>query len=68
MLAAGFGDVVHAAHVRMRDLPRQPNFLMEAREPVGVIRELLRQEFQSDRLSELQVFRSIDFAHAAATQ
>ena len=68
MLAAGFGDVVHAAHVRMRDLPRQPNFLMEAREPVGVIRDLLRQEFQSDRLSELQVFRSIDFAHAAATQ
>ena len=68
VLAAGFGDVVHAAHVRMGDLPRQPNFLMEAREPVGAIRDLLRQEFQRDRLSELQVFRSIDFAHAAATQ
>jgi hypothetical protein len=47
VLAAGFGDVVHPAHVRMRDLPRQPNFLMETRQPGGVIRDLLRQEFQS---------------------
>ena len=37
VLAVGFADVVHAAHVRMGDLPRQPDFLMEAREPVGAI-------------------------------
>ena len=37
VLAAGFADVVHAAHVRMRDLPREPNFLMEARQPVGAM-------------------------------
>ena len=65
VLAAGFGNVVHAAHVRMRDLPRQPDFLMEACQPVGT-RDLLRQEFESDGLPELQVFGSIDFAHAAA--
>ena len=28
----------------------------------------LRQELERDRLSELQVFGSIDFAHAAAAQ
>jgi hypothetical protein len=52
----------------MRNLTRQPDFLMETRKPVGVISDLLRQEFQSDRLFELQVFRSIDVGHAAATQ
>jgi hypothetical protein len=59
VLAAGFADVVHATHVRMRDLPGEPNFLMEARQPLGAIGELLRQELERDGLSELQVFRSI---------
>ncbi len=68
VLAAGFRDVVHAADVRMRDLPRQPDFLMEARQPVGAMRELLRQELQRDRLSELQVVRTIHLAHATAAQ
>jgi hypothetical protein len=30
------------AHIWVGDLPRQPDFLMEAREPVGTIRDLLR--------------------------
>ena len=68
VLAAGFADVVDAAHVRMGDLPREPDFLVEAREPVGAMRDLVRQEFERDGLSELQVFGSIDFAHAAAAQ
>ena len=68
VLAAGFADVVDAAHVRMGDLPREPDFLMEARQPVGAMRDLLRQELERDGLSELQVFSSIDFAHAAAAQ
>jgi hypothetical protein len=68
VLAAGFGDVVHAADVRMRHLPRQPDFLMEARQPVGAMRELLRQELERDRLSQLQIVRTIHFAHAAAAK
>ena len=53
VLAAGFADVVYAAHVWMRDLAREPNFLMEPRQQVGAMRELWRQELQSDGLSEL---------------
>ena len=68
MLAAGFADVVHAAHVRMGDLPREPNFLVEARQPVGAMGDLLRQELESDGLAELQVVGAIDLAHAAAAQ
>src|SRR6185503_20511386 len=66
VLAAGFADVVYAAHVRMGDLPREPDFLMEARQPVGAMRDLLRKELESDSLSELQVFSPVDLAHAAA--
>ncbi len=68
VLAADFADVVDAAHVRMGDLPREPDFLMEARQPVGAMRDILRQELERDGLSKLQVFSSIDFAHAAAAQ
>ena len=68
MLSVGLGDVVDAAYVRMGDLPGQPNFLMEPREPVGTVGDLLGQELESHRLTELQVFRSIHFAHAALPQ
>jgi hypothetical protein len=68
VLAAGFADVVYAAHVRMGNLPREPNFLMESSQPVSAMHDLGRQELERDGLSKLQVFSSIDFAHAAAAQ
>ena len=67
VLASGFADVVHAAHVWMRDLSREPDFLMEPRKPVGAMRDLARQELESNNLSELQVLGPIDFAHPGAT-
>jgi hypothetical protein len=39
---------------------------MEARQPIGAMRHVFRQELEGNRLAELQVFGSIDFAHAAA--
>jgi hypothetical protein len=68
VLASGFADVVHAAHVWMRDQPREPDFLMEPRKPVSAMRDLARQELESHSLSELQVLGAIDFAHPAAAQ
>src|SRR4029079_19589497 len=65
MLAAGFADVVHAAHVGVRDLARETHFLMKPDQPIGSMRDLARQELQRNGLSELQVLGAIDFAHAA---
>ena len=65
MLFAGLADVVDAADVRMRDLPRESNFLMEASQPVGAMRDVLGQELERHDLSEFQVFGSIHLAHAA---
>ena len=59
-------DVVHAADVRMRHLPRRPHLGEEAIEKCLVRREPLRQELQRDRLAELQVVGAVDLPHAAA--
>ena len=59
---------MYAADTRMGDLSREPNFLMEECQPICAMRDLLRQELQSDGLAELQVVSSIDFAHPAAAQ
>ncbi len=68
VLTAGFADVVHPAHVGMGDLARETNFLMKSREPIGVMRDFVRQKLECDGLTELQIFRSIDFAHPAASE
>ena len=56
MQAVRLADVVHAAHVGMRHLPRDPHFVMEPRQAVRVFRDVLGEEFQRDRLPEFQVF------------
>src|SRR5262249_49058838 len=61
-------DVVHAADVRMRHLPRHAHFGVELRQPRRVAIHLLGQELQRDRLAELQVVGAIDLAHAAAPE
>jgi hypothetical protein len=68
VLAAGFAYVVDAADVRMRDLPREPNFPMEACQPIGVVCDFAWQELERHGLSKLHVFSSIDLAHAAAAE
>ena len=67
-VAVGLADVVDAADVRVRDLPRRAHFVVELREPRRVVRERRRQELQRDRLAELQVVGPIDLAHAAAAE
>ena len=64
-VALDFVDVVDAADVRMRHLPRHPHFGVELREPRGIAIDRLGQEFQRDRLAELQVVGAIDLTHAA---
>jgi hypothetical protein len=41
-MPVGLDDVIHTADVGMRDLARRADFVMEARQPVGVSREILR--------------------------
>lgn len=68
MLAIGFADVVHTAHVWMGHLACESNFLMESGQTVGPLSELNRQELECDGLAELQVVGAVNLAHAAAPQ
>jgi hypothetical protein len=59
-------DVEHAAHVRVRDAKRHPDFGQEAIEPLGIPFDVGREELQGHRLAEFHIVRAIDLAHAAA--
>ena len=59
-------DVVDAADVRVRDLPRHPHFGVQLRQARRIAIDVGRQELQRDRLTELQVVGAEDLAHAAA--
>ncbi len=59
-------DVVHAAHVGVRDLARHADFGMELCQPRRIAVDVGRQELQRDRLTELQIVGAIHLAHAAA--
>ena len=61
-------DVVDAADVRVRDLPRHPHFGVQLRQSRWIAIDIRRQELQRDRLSELQVVCAVDLAHAAAAE
>ena len=67
-VAVELADVVDAAHVRMRHLPRHPHFGVQLRQPRRIAIDFLRQELQRDRLPELEVVGAIDLAHAAAPE
>ena len=68
VLAAGFADIVDAAHVRVRDLPCEPDFLVKARQPIRSIGDLHRQELERHDLPELQILGPIHFAHPTTAQ
>ena len=67
-MAVCFADVVHAADVRMRDLPRRPRFVVELRQPLRILFQAGRQEFQRDGLTETEVVSPVDLSHAAAAE
>ena len=58
-------DVVDAAHVRVRDLPREPHFGVQLHQARGIAIHHLRQELQRDGLPELEIVGAIDLAHPA---
>lgn len=68
MLAIGFADVVHAAHVWMGHLACESNFLMESGQTLGPLSELNRQELECDGLAELQVVGAVNLTHATTAQ
>ena len=61
-------DVVDAAHVGVRHLPRHPDFGVELHQPRGIPVDLFGQELQRDRLAELEIVGPVDFAHPALAQ
>jgi hypothetical protein len=65
-MAGGLADVVDAADVGMRDLARGAHFVVKLREPPRVLADFVRQELQRDRLTEPEIIRAIDLAHATA--
>jgi plasmid stabilization system protein ParE len=65
-LAGRLADVVDTADVGMRDLPRQPDLCTKAGSSALVGAER-RETFEGDGLSELEILRAVDLAHAAAT-
>ena len=60
-----FTDVVDAADVRMRDLPRGPDFVVKLREPDRLVTQRVGQKLQRDRLTEPEIVSPIHLAHAA---
>ncbi len=67
-VALDFIDVVHAADVRMRHLPRHPDLRVELGEPRGIPVHVAPQEFQRHRLSKLQVVGAKHFPHSALSE
>src|ERR1700722_11491861 len=62
----GFDDIEHAANAWMGNLARDANFRMEARECSRILREAFGKKLDGHQLTERQVLRAVDFAHAAA--
>ena len=60
-----FSDVVHAADVRVRDLPRRPDFVVKLREPDRLVTQPVGQKLERDWLAESEIVSAIDLTHAA---
>jgi len=61
-------DVVDRADVGMLQRRGGAGFALQPLERLGVPAHLLRQELQRHAAAELQIFRLVDDAHAAAAQ
>src|SRR5262249_7188756 len=55
----------NAADIGMRDLPCNADFSVKSGQQIRVLRRFFRKELQCDRLTQLQIVRAIDFAHAS---
>lgn len=68
MIALQDANVVDAADIRMRDLSSDTHFGKESLQPHRMIGKRAREEFQRNRLAQLQIVGAIDFAHSAAPE
>ncbi len=67
-LPGDLADVVHTAHVGMRDQARDPHLVEQPRQQLTLAFEILGQELQRHRLSESEVVRAINLSHPAPPQ
>ena len=67
-MALELADVVHAAHVGVRDLSCGPHFGVKLREARGIVIDVGGQELQGDRKAKAEIVGAIDLAHAAAAE
>ncbi len=63
--AVNFTDVVHTAHIAVRDLARDADLGPEAVD--GIVRGAVRKELERHLLTELQIGGTVDLAHASTT-
>jgi hypothetical protein len=61
-------DVVHAADIRVRDLARRADFVVELRQTHRVVAKRDGQELQRHRLAEAEVVGAVDLAHPTLPQ
>jgi hypothetical protein len=52
----------------MRDGAGDADFVVKLREAPRIARQMIGQQLESDRLSELQIFGAVHLAHAAAPE
>ena len=67
-LSVGFPDVVDPADIRMRDLPREADLIVELRQTPLVACERRRETLERDAMREPRVVGAIDDAHSASSQ
>ncbi len=67
-LALRLADVMDPADVRMRNLPGESDFLVQSSAALGVFHQVSGQELQRDRLTQPEIVRAIDLAHASFPQ
>ena len=56
LLPVDLTNIVHTADVRVADLSRQPDLRMKVIEPLGIVGEILRQEFQCNCVTHVPRF------------
>ena len=57
--------IVDAADVRVRHLPRHPDFLPQLRQPRRIALDISRKKLQRHRLLEREIVGEVDLTHAA---
>ena len=68
VLAIDFANVIDATDVGVGDLARVAHFVVKMRECGSIALQRGCEKFEGHGVAELEVFRAVDLAHAAAAQ